>query len=60
MIKFRRLRWAGHAARMKEGRAAFKMLTDKTTGKRPLGRSMRRRENNIRMDLKEIRSNTRN
>ena len=38
MIKSRRLRWAGHVARMEEGRNAFKILTDKPTGKRPLGR----------------------
>ena len=38
VIKFRRLRWAGHVARMEEGRNAFKILTGKPTGKRPLGR----------------------
>ena len=38
LIKSRRLRWAGHVARMEEGRSAFKILTDKPTGKRPLGR----------------------
>ena len=54
MIKSRRLRWAGHVARMEEGRSAFKILTDKPTGKRPLGRPRRRWEDNIRMDLKEI------
>ena len=31
----RRLRWAGHVARMEEGRSAFKILTGKSTGKRP-------------------------
>ena len=50
-IKSRRLRWAGHVTRMEEGRSAFKMLTGKPTGKRPLGRPRRRWENNIRMDL---------
>ena len=54
MIKSRRLRWAGHVARMEEGRIAFKILTGKPTRKRPLGRSRRRWEDNIRMDLKEI------
>ena len=39
-------------ARMKEGRSAFKMLTDKPTGKRLLGRPRRRWEDNIRMDPK--------
>ena len=54
MIKSRRLRWSGHVARMEEGRSAFKMLTGKPTGKRPLGRPRRRWEDNIRMDLEEI------
>ena len=39
---------------------AFKMLTEKPTGKRPLGRPRRRWEDNIIMDLKEIGINTRN
>ena len=38
VIKSRRLKWAGHVARMKEGRSASKILTGKPTGKRPLGR----------------------
>ena len=53
VIKSRRLRWAGHVARMEEGRSVFKMLTGKPTGKRPLGRPRRRWEGNIRMDLEE-------
>ena len=52
--KSRRLRWAGHVARMVGGRSAFKILTGKPTGKRPLGRPRRRWKDNIRMDLKEI------
>ena len=39
---------------MEEGRSAFKILTGKTTGKRPLGRPRRRWEDSIRMDLEEI------
>ena len=39
---------------MEEGRSAFKMLTGKPTGKRPLGKPRRRRKDNIRMDLEEI------
>ena len=54
MIQSRRLRWAGHVARMEEGRSAFKILTGKPTGKRPLGRLRHRWEDNIRMDLVEI------
>ena len=60
VIKSRRLRWAGHVARMEEGRSAFKMLTGKRTGKRPLGRPRRRWEDNIRMDIKQIGIDTRN
>ena len=54
MIKSRRLRWAGHVARMEVGRSALKILSGKPTGKRPLGRTMRRWEDNIRMYLEEI------
>ena len=39
---------------MEEGRSAFKILTGNPRGKRPLGRSRRRWEDNIRMDLEEI------
>ena len=39
---------------MEEGRSAFKILTGKPTGKRPLGRPRGRWEDNIRMDLEEI------
>ena len=54
VIKSRRLRWAGHVARIEEGRSAFKILTGKPTGKRPLGRPRRRWEANIRMDLADV------
>ena len=54
VIKSRRLRWAGHVARMEEGRNAFKILTGKPTENRSFGRSRRRWEDNIRIDLKEI------
>jgi hypothetical protein len=37
VIKSRRLKWAGHIARMEEGRSTSKILTGKATGKRPLG-----------------------
>ena len=45
---------------MEEGKSASKILTDTPTGKRPLGRPRCRWEDNIRMDLKEIGTNTRN
>ena len=54
MIKSRRLRWAGHVARMEEGRSAFKILAGNPTGRRPLERPRRRWEDNIRMNLEEI------
>ena len=53
VIKSRRLRWAGHVARIEEGRSAFNILTGKPTGKRPLGRPRCRWEDNIRMDFKK-------
>ena len=60
MTKSRRLRWAGHVARMEEGKSAFEVLTSTPTEKRPIGRPMRRLEDNIRMDPKEISINMRN
>ena len=54
VIKSRRLRWTGHVARMEKGRSAFKILTGKPTGNRPLGRPRRRWEDNIKMDFEEI------
>ena len=53
VVKSRRLRWAGHVARMQEGRSAFNTLTGKPTGKRPLGRPRCRWKDNIRFDLEE-------
>ena len=59
VIKSRRLGWAGHVARTEEGRNVFKILTGKPTGNRPLVKTKRRWEINIRMDL-EIGINLRN
>ncbi|KAJ4435904.1 hypothetical protein ANN_18524 [Periplaneta americana] len=53
-IKSRRLRWAGHVARMGESRNAYRVLVGRPEGKRPLGRSRRRWEDNIKMDLREV------
>jgi hypothetical protein len=55
MIKSRRMRWAGHVEGMGEKRNAYRILLEKPEGKRPLGRPRRRWEDNIRMDLREIR-----
>jgi hypothetical protein len=49
------LRWAGHVARMGEGRGVYRVLVGKPEGKRPLGRSRRRWEDNVRMALQEVR-----
>ena len=54
VIKSRRMRWAGHVARMWEEREAYRVLVGKPVGKRPLGRPRRRWVDNIRMDLQEM------
>ena len=46
------MKWADHVVRMEEGRSAFKILTGKHTGKRPLGRPRRRWEDNIKTNIK--------
>jgi hypothetical protein len=53
-VKSRRMRWAGHVARMGEERNVYRVLIGKTEGGRPLGRPMRRWKDGIRMDLREI------
>ena len=53
VIKSIRMWWAGHVARMGEGRGVHRHLVWKPEGKRPLGRSRRRWEDNIKMDLQE-------
>jgi hypothetical protein len=54
VIKSRRMRWAGHVARMGEGRGVYGVLVGRPDGKRPLGRPRRRWEDSIKMDLREI------
>ena len=54
MVKSRRMRWAGHVARMGEGREVRRVLVGKPEGKRPLERPRRRWEDNIKMDLQEV------
>jgi hypothetical protein len=53
-IKSRRMRWVGHVARMGEGRNVYRFLVGKPEGKRQLERPRRRREDGIKMDLREI------
>jgi hypothetical protein len=54
IIKSRRMRWAGHVARIGEKRNTYRLLVGKPEGKRPLGRPRRRWVDNIRMDLGEV------
>jgi hypothetical protein len=54
VIKSRRMRWAGHVARMGERRGVHRVLVGRSEGKRPLGRPTRRWEDNIKMDLRMI------
>jgi hypothetical protein len=51
-VKSRRMRWAGHVARVGEERKVYKVLVGKPEGKRPLGRPRRRWEDGIRIDLR--------
>jgi hypothetical protein len=54
IIKSSRMRWAGHVARMREKRNAYRLLVGKPEGKRPLERPKRIWVDNIRMDLGEV------
>ena len=54
VVKSRRMRWAGHVARMGEDRGVHRVLVWKPEGKRPLERPRRRWEDNIKMDLQEV------
>jgi hypothetical protein len=54
VIKARRMRWAGHVARMGVVRGAYNILVGRPEGRRPLGRPRRRWEDNIKMDIREI------
>jgi hypothetical protein len=54
VVKSRRMRWAGHVARIGEERGVYRVLVGKPDGKRPLGRLRRRLEDNIKMDVQEV------
>jgi len=54
VIKSRRMRWAGHVARMGEEREVYRFLVGKPEGRRSLRRPRRRWVVNIRMDLQEV------
>jgi hypothetical protein len=53
-IKSRRMRWAGHVARMEEKRNTYRILVRKPERRRPLGRPRRRWVDNIKMNFREI------
>ena len=55
VTKSRILRWAGHVARLEKKKSVYTILVGKPEGKRPLGRPRRRREDNIKVDLQELR-----
>jgi hypothetical protein len=54
MVKSRKMRWAGHVARMGERKNAYRILVGEPERRRPLGRPRRRWVDNIKMDLREI------
>ena len=54
VIKWRRMVWAGHVARMGEERGVYRVLVGKPEGRRPMGRPRRRWVDNIGMDLQEV------
>jgi hypothetical protein len=55
VVKSRRMKWAGHVARMGEERGVHRVLVGKPEGKRPLGRPRRRWEDNIKIDVEKVR-----
>jgi hypothetical protein len=55
VVKSRRMKWVGHVARVGERRGVYRVLVGKSEGKRPLGRPKCTWEDNIKMDLQEVR-----
>ena len=54
VIKSRRMRWAGHVARMGDRRGVYRVLVGKPERNRPLGRPRRRWDDNFKMNLQEV------
>jgi hypothetical protein len=54
VVKSRRMRWAGHVARMGEGRGVHRVLVGKPEGTRPWGRPRHRWKDNIKRDLQKV------
>jgi len=55
VIKSIKMRWAGHVACMGERRGVYRVMVEKPAGKKPLGRPSCKWEDNIKMDLQEVR-----
>jgi len=55
VTKYGRMRWAGHVARTREGRGECRTLVGRSEGKRPFERPRRRLDNNIKVNLQEVR-----
>jgi hypothetical protein len=54
VMKSRRMKWAGHVARIGEGRVVYRVLVENPERKRPLRRTRRRWEDNIKANLQEV------
>jgi hypothetical protein len=54
VMKLRKVRWAGHVARMGDRTGTYRVLVGKPEGKRPVGRPRRGWDDNIKMDLQEV------
>ena len=54
VIGSRRMRWAGHVARMGERRDLYRVLVSIPEGKRPLGSPRHRWKDNIKMDFQDV------
>ena len=55
VVKSRRMSWAGHVGSMRERRGVYMVMMGKPDKKSPLARSRRRLEDNIKMELQEVR-----
>jgi hypothetical protein len=53
VIKSKRMKWAGHVARMEEGKGVYRVLVGRPEGKRPLRRPRGRWEDNIKLDFRD-------
>jgi len=54
VIKWRRIRWAGHVARVVEERVMYRVLVGKPEGRRPLGTPRHKWVENTKTDLQEV------